>query len=287
MGTMLLWACAVPSYEAESDALQACDQPDLRSQIAATSDAFEVPVCLHAVWPSEEIAGRRFTADLEDSTAKRHIDRVNRVLAGAPNGEGTARTRDTGIRLVLDQVLVHGDPELVLLGRAEDHQAGVEALADAWQVEDCVNVYVLFDDGMSESMAWASYPGTPDRGGIVTVNKPGERTLAHEWGHILGLRHTHEQDFGAEWDGDCDVTGDLLCDTPPDPGPELCRQWIDSATEESWVDCPERLNHLESRIPLDNLMSYWEPPWTSQGFSGEQIERMHCTWSEGRDQVIP
>lgn len=46
-------------------------------------------------------------------------------------------------------------------------------------------------------------------------------TLAHELGHALGLYHTHEWFlFGTEKvDGsNCSTAGDLLCDTPADPG---------------------------------------------------------------------
>lgn len=290
MGILLTLACHAPAGEsttATSDALMQCDVPQERAQIAAASADFEVPVCLHAVWPTERAAQQRFDAELQEGTIKRHIDRVNRILRGAPNGEGSERMRDTGVQLVLQSLSVQVDEELVLSGEDPDHSAALEELARTWHDEGCVNVYVLFNDDAVWDGAWASYPGRPELGGIVTVNKPDERRLAHEWGHILGLRHTHEDAFGAEWDGDCDVTGDLLCDTPPDPGPEVCREWRNSDAQTSWVECPARYEHLEDEVPLDNLMSYWEPQWTSQGFSSEQIERMHCTWRAGEDLIIP
>jgi hypothetical protein len=45
--------------------------------------------------------------------------------------------------------------------------------------------------------------------------------VCHEVGHYLNLYHTHEQDtFGPEFPGgsNCVSAGDLLCDTPADPG---------------------------------------------------------------------
>ncbi len=36
-------------------------------------------------------------------------------------------------------------------------------------------------------------------------------------GHCLNLWHTHETKFGNELNNDCSISGDLLCDTPPDP----------------------------------------------------------------------
>ena len=45
-------------------------------------------------------------------------------------------------------------------------------------------------------------------------------TFPHEVGHYFDLVHTHETAYGAECvDGsNCDTAGDLLCDTPADPG---------------------------------------------------------------------
>lgn len=45
--------------------------------------------------------------------------------------------------------------------------------------------------------------------------------VAHEFGHFFGLYHTFEEHlFGkGSFDSDqCNKTGDLICDTPPDPG---------------------------------------------------------------------
>ena len=292
MGSLLFFACHAPSSSdavtmATDPVLAVCDSPAERAAVAATSEDFEVPVCLHAVWPSERAASQRFDEELRQGTINRHIERVNRVLRGAPNGEGTDRALDTGIQLVLDSVHVQVDAELVTVGESEDHQEALHALAETWHQDDCLNVYVLFHDEATWDGAFASYPGRPELGGIVTVNKPDERRLAHEWGHVLGLRHTHEDRFGLEWEGLCDETGDLVCDTPPDPGPELCREWKDSQAQTSWVECPERYADLEDEVPLDNLMSYWEPQWTTQGFTPEQIDRMHCTWRQGEDLIIP
>jgi hypothetical protein len=43
--------------------------------------------------------------------------------------------------------------------------------------------------------------------------------LIHQFGHFLGLYHTHENIFGAELvkDANCQLSGDRCCDTPADP----------------------------------------------------------------------
>ena len=45
-------------------------------------------------------------------------------------------------------------------------------------------------------------------------------TISHEMGHFFGLYHTHEKGFGQELanESNCFNAGDLLCDTPADPG---------------------------------------------------------------------
>jgi len=55
------------------------------------------------------------------------------------------------------------------------------------------------------------------RGGCCIGNTS---SLIHEMGHFLGLYHTHEKVFGEEKsDGsNCFKSGDLICDTPADPG---------------------------------------------------------------------
>ncbi|MBN2639222.1 MAG: zinc-dependent metalloprotease [Bacteroidales bacterium] len=67
-------------------------------------------------------------------------------------------------------------------------------------------------------------------GNNVILTKDAAITLiaAHEVGHNLNLYHTHETKFGVEVQIDCSspdtalrnctFAGDLICDTPPDPG---------------------------------------------------------------------
>jgi hypothetical protein len=79
----------------------------------------------------------------------------------------------------------------------------------------------------------------PLRGLVAVGKRRAATTLAHELGHFLGLCHTHEdetdgvvrvarwteadgQGFESTCDATCTLEGDGICDTPPDPGPELC-----------------------------------------------------------------
>jgi hypothetical protein len=107
------------------------------------------------------------------------------------------------------------------------------ALADAcryaWR-DDALNVYLAAGAYSGWTGQWnlpCSFPhGTT---GDLVVLSPSTRNggvgLAHEIGHVLGLYHTHEKRFGVEAyvgcgaaSPHCGQAGDLVCDTPADPG---------------------------------------------------------------------
>lgn len=72
--------------------------------------------------------------------------------------------------------------------------------------------------------------------GVIAVSKArAPTTVAHEIGHYLGLCHTHDEPLGPALAvvgpsggsptaclEPCKLEGDGVCDTPFDPGPELC-----------------------------------------------------------------
>lgn len=75
---------------------------------------------------------------------------------------------------------------------------------------DCIRGLGTYPDGNPSgtdyiSVGLEAFESTPD-------------VFIHEMGHFFGLYHTHENDlFGYEDVNDCNNTGDLCCDTPPDP----------------------------------------------------------------------
>ena len=94
--------------------------------------------------------------------------------------------------------------------------------------------------------------------------------LAHEIGHFYGLYHTHESSFGSELVRrlNCEIAGDLLCDTPADPLLNIsnvvdCRYLGDEVDPEGETFRPD----------TKNIMSY-APESCRSIFSFQQLARM-------------
>jgi len=106
-------------------------------------------------------------------------------------------------------------------------------------------------------------PAPPE--GLVVVSAERRReTLAHELGHYLGLCHTHDEitAYGVDATSlpECAVTGDGLCDTPWDPGPEQCAL-LDG--------CGTLCASAPAAPDTSNVMSYYMPCRT--GLSAQQL----------------
>lgn len=105
-------------------------------------------------------------------------------------------------------------------------QAELDALRGVNVVPNAINVYFVNKASVgSFSLCGISSFTTSAAQGIVMVNgctgvASNPSSYPHEIGHYFDLFHTHETAFGVEFvDGtNCATTGDLLCDTPADPG---------------------------------------------------------------------
>ena len=134
----------------------------------------------------------------------------------------------------------------------------------------------------------------PNLGGVAFgpmafVSRFGPRnTLAHEIGHCLGLMHTH--DFLTEPElvngSNCSTGGDMLCDTPADPGlylPGLVEQPC------TYVGTLTDANGDQYAPLLNNLMSY--SPCLVDSFTPQQgaLMRFHTDviWSHLRRTTAP
>lgn len=92
-------------------------------------------------------------------------------------------------------------------------------------VPNTINLYFV---GVFGFCGFSSFTGSSAQGIVVAnycagvSNNP--TTVPHEVGHYFDLLHTHETAFGNECvDGsNCATAGDLVCDTPADPGLITC-----------------------------------------------------------------
>lgn len=77
-------------------------------------------------------------------------------------------------------------------------------------------------------------------------------TLPHEIGHVLGLLHTHESGDELVDGSNCQIAGDLVCDTPADP--TLRYSTVDSSCRYYGTarDAKGQLYHPDTK----NIMSY-------------------------------
>lgn len=109
--------------------------------------------------------------------------------------------------------------------RAHDKSEESELLSHL--VSDVLNIFIhnTLTDG-SETLNGTAY-GIPNTYmslvGTAVTSTDNISTTAHEMGHLFGLYHTFERNFGTESikrSGactNCTTAGDLLCDTPADP----------------------------------------------------------------------
>ncbi|MEJ6613926.1 MAG: M43 family zinc metalloprotease [Saprospiraceae bacterium] len=136
--------------------------------------------------------------------------------------------------------------------------------------ENRINIYLVdrFDDptlcgfasglGVSTSMIYLS-------GGC----------LPHEMGHLFGLPHTFAGSGVENVDGsNCDIAGDLICDTPADPYVEDTQiQWLGENCE--FIFTGTDINGEFYQPDVGNIMSYYG---CDCGFTRGQYIKMANTW---------
>jgi|GEM_PF-2251491 len=167
------------------------------------------------------------------------------------------------------------------------YETSVQALKDVFDInshDDGIDIYLFHDD---HEVKGGSTMGPGVSSEFFVSGKIGEdpfsnvvetKIVSHEMGHVLNLLHTHH---GAEMsnaenpDGtDCEIDGDMLCDTPADP--DLLGYvsfpgcvWAEDAYLPIWP--------IELYDPdVELIMSYTHPGCMTY-FSGEQVNKMQ--WS--------
>ena len=170
----------------------------------------------------------------------------------------------------------------------KDHSDDNEEIDNLLAINGAVNIYYLGQviDGNSFPIGWCGRSYFPEEGLdkiLLSGSCASGPLLAHEMGHFFSLLHTHEQSFGKELVNglNCEVAGDLLCDTPADPG---------ITSDETAVTCQYKGVAIDSlgdhyQPDVSNLMSYAADECRTS-FSHEQISAIVMTYHEYKTHLI-
>ena len=151
-----------------------------------------------------------------------------------------------------------------------------------WDPNRYLNIYTTTASGalgyVSGFPSEAGFPGSTEDRVVVLWECYGDdapygapfnlgRTLTHEVGHYLGLFHTFQ---GGCSDSACYTSGDLICDTNAESGPNF------GCGTGSTCGSPD---------PTDNYMDYSDDACMNK-FTPEQVNRMRCSMLNYRPLIF-
>lgn len=91
-----------------------------------------------------------------------------------------------------------------------------------YAVNGAINMYFPYSATLGGSAVggYSYYGPASNKIVIIYSHADNERTFVHELGHFFGLMHTFDTGYGREFVSgkNCLTAGDLICDTPADPG---------------------------------------------------------------------
>jgi hypothetical protein len=100
-------------------------------------------------------------------------------------------------------------------------QTTLQQLCNEFYTRNVINLYLVNElEVAGETIhGLSSWPSDDKTYIVMNKNRVTGPALTHLSGHVFGLYHTHETDFGTEKaDGsNCETAGDLCCDTYGDP----------------------------------------------------------------------
>lgn len=159
--------------------------------------------------------------------------------------------------------------------------AQISNIHSAYNDANAINVYLVNTFANAGVGGYAHLPNqSPSNVVFLSVSEGPKYVLAHELGHHFNLVHTFNETFmdgpnnSAAYNGDCATTGDMICDTPPEPVCGTNLSW--SCNNPGCSSNPLIVNYLNINYNYnphrENIMSY--NSCLSQSFKPGQIDRM-------------
>ncbi|WP_180277284.1 M43 family zinc metalloprotease [Chryseobacterium sp. 52] len=199
---------------------------------------YEIPVVVHVVGDGSAIGT---VNNKSDADIIAWINYTNGVFSGSTTSGMSATSAVLPVKFVFAKVnpscgVTNGInrinashlPKYVSGGVNNDNTTNAVTASEItalgmWDTSKYYNIYVVkkLTSNSGGLNGFAYYPGGSNDYSFMSTNASAvnAQTLAHEFGHALGLRHTHEgytESTGAcPTNTDCTLQGDLVCDTEP------------------------------------------------------------------------
>ncbi|WP_203257296.1 T9SS type A sorting domain-containing protein [Hyunsoonleella ulvae] len=161
-------------------------------------------------------------------------------------------------------------------------------VTESYYTPGVINIYFTDYVEVTTGVGLCGYSNTFGGSDVIVMNNTcatNGTSLAHEIGHFFSLMHTHGPDnhkLTTELvDGsNCDTDGDMICDTPADPGLSIYNVNTDCEYTGSIKDTNGDLFQPDT----ENIMSYSRSSCKSH-FSQQQLARMYAFYKSARQYL--
>lgn len=202
------------------------------------TQVYEIPIVVHVVGDGSPIGN---VNNKSDADIIAWVNYTNGVFAGNASSGMSATSSPLPVKFVfakidpncnsttgINRIDASSLPKYVSGGVNDDNTTNAVLAKDItamaqWDTSKYYNIYVVkkLTSNAGALNGYAYYPGGSNDYSFMATSASAvnAQTLAHEFGHALGLRHTHEG-FNATTGAcptntDCTLNGDLVCDTEP------------------------------------------------------------------------
>lgn len=217
----------------EINEAQLQDMMNGNAQAIMNNVVYTIPVVFHIIHLGESVGTG---SNISDAQLMQALDDLNydfRDIGGAGTDVEiefclAQRAPDGSPSTGINRVNGYGIGDYESIGMATGgNEAALKALS-IWPNRDYLNIWVVYNIiggfGMAPPNGFATLPGAPSNvdGIVLRADATGvssySHVITHEAGHFLGLYHTFEGGSASvcpPHNGDCNLEGDRICDTPP------------------------------------------------------------------------